>query len=221
MQLLALFMTQVVTQQVPLNGMKACAWLKKYVFTAFGSQGVKLANALEDVQPSGDDDMPVLLALANSAKEAFLAGRKDFRTLDTMEGADKSASDVLMLLRAGGAAASYMQNRRIKLALTQKFDDISQLWIDFFAQYKTNVDPKLNYDVAAAHRTWMNGLLDSFNTNAGDFLTNAKTALKGKFAANQNTIEVALPIECLPSDFKDITKADVDAITYTQVTWRF
>jgi hypothetical protein len=48
--------------------MTTCAWLKKYVFTAFGSQGVKLANALEDVQPSGDDTMPVLLALANSAK---------------------------------------------------------------------------------------------------------------------------------------------------------
>ncbi|KAJ7220598.1 hypothetical protein GGX14DRAFT_202019 [Mycena pura] len=68
MQLLAQFMTAVVTAQVPLNGMTACAWLKKYVFTAFGSQGVKLANALEDVQPSGDDTMPVLLALANSAK---------------------------------------------------------------------------------------------------------------------------------------------------------
>ncbi|KAF7370548.1 hypothetical protein MSAN_00687000 [Mycena sanguinolenta] len=197
MQLLAQFMTEVVTAQVPLNGMTACAWLKKYVFTSFGSQGVKLANALEDVQPSGDDSMPVLLALANSAKEAFFAGRKDFRTLDNMEDEDKSASDVMMLLRAGGAAASYMQNARIQLALTQKFNAISQLWINFFAEYKANVDPNLNYDVAAAHRTWMNGLLSSFNTNAAGFLADAKTALKGKFPTGQNTIEVALPIEAM------------------------
>ncbi|KAJ6518853.1 hypothetical protein C8R45DRAFT_7288 [Mycena sanguinolenta] len=153
-----------------------------------------------------------------------------------MEGEDKSASDVMMLLRAGGASASYMQNARIQLALTQKFNAISQLWIDFFAEYKANVAPTLNYDVAAAHRTWMvsvkwqprrklmragqNGLLSSFNTNAAGFLADAKTALKGKFPTGQNTIEVALPIECLPSDFMDITQADVDAITYTQVTWR-
>jgi hypothetical protein len=42
-----------------------------------------------------------------------------------MEGDDKSASDVMMLLRAGGASASYMQNPTIQLALTQKFNAVS------------------------------------------------------------------------------------------------
>uniref|UniRef100_A0A8H7XLA2 Uncharacterized protein n=1 Tax=Psilocybe cubensis TaxID=181762 RepID=A0A8H7XLA2_PSICU len=187
-------MTDVVVKNIDLRGMSACNWLKTYVFSPFGTQGVILADALRSIQPTGTDEMPVLLGIANSAKEAFLAGQKEFRTLANMQGPSKDASAILFLLRAAGVATDYLQDRIIEIEFKIRADSVRQLWINFIAEYEAAFPPAQPFDVSTAYKNWINGLLTGFNSRAATFLANAKTALIGKIPQGQTTVSVNLPI---------------------------
>ncbi|KAF8966666.1 hypothetical protein BDZ97DRAFT_1807457 [Flammula alnicola] len=209
----------VVIPNVDLRGMTACNWLNTYVFSPFGTQGVMLSSALAAVQPTGTDEMPVLMGIANSAKEAFIAGQKEFRTLANMQGASKDASAILFLLRAAGVATDYMQDKTIELEFKIRANAVRQLWITFMAEYEAVFPPAQHFDISTAYRC--NGLLTGFNTRAATFLANAQTALIGKIPGGQNTVTVHLPITCQSYKDMDIDAAQINALSYTQLSWTY
>ncbi|VDC05350.1 unnamed protein product [Peniophora sp. CBMAI 1063] len=199
-QLLTQFMSdRIKPAQQQFDGGDFCQWVQKYVFKKvnFGNgNAYQLSSLLAETEPSGNDPMPALLTDANSAKQAFISGKRSFRNQGTLNKMDPG--NALYLLRSAALSLKYMNEQDIRTKFIRVAQNVENLWIQFFADYNALSGGQASaYNVQTDYRDWLNNdILDGYGDRANEFMNNAATAVQTGINNAGGTLSTHAPKAC-------------------------
>ncbi|KAJ3019388.1 hypothetical protein NUW54_g96 [Trametes sanguinea] len=202
-QLLTQFMSDVISTTFPSTS-AYCAAIKQMIFKAVslntnaGSIRVQLSALLAATEPTGRDPMPMLFDVANSAKQAFISGRRRFHIPSKLR--KKAPGNVIYLIRAAAASVEYMQSQEVQLTFSRIARAVESLWVDYYAYNALPKPPQ--FDVKMAYQEWVAHILGSYVANANQFFGDAIAVLDAALTANGDSIMIGVPMDCSPQKVK-------------------
>ncbi|PIL32554.1 hypothetical protein GSI_05257 [Ganoderma sinense ZZ0214-1] len=229
-QLLTQFMSDVLLPQVfGSNTNTWCTWIKANIFRSVQfapNIKVQLSSLLAATEPTGNALMPALTAEANSAKQAFISGKRRFRAASTLRNAKLSPGNLVYLIRAAANSIEYMNDNNIRLEFLRVGRLVEQQWVNFLALNGNQLNG-VPFNVQQAYRTWVNGLLANYGSNALQFFNDALQALSDKMTAAGGTVQIGVLKDCSSTkvtfDMNQFAalSASVQNLANNGITWTY
>ncbi|RDX41742.1 hypothetical protein OH76DRAFT_183530 [Lentinus brumalis] len=116
-----------------------------------GGYVMQMSSLLRATEPTGKDLMPKLFDAANTAKQAFLSGKRLFRMPEKLP--DMTTGNLVYLIRSAALSVNYMNDPIIQSEFKRIARAVEDLWVEYFDLVHEVTG--FEYDVRDAYQTWL------------------------------------------------------------------